>query len=93
MNEELRTIVTWWRLPCPDLAIETGRYAGIVKHERLCSFSDVIEAYTEVRKQFKDLLAANPTIHQILNPKDKNTAILVGMLLKTINKRRKMLFR
>ena len=92
MNEELRTIVTRGRLSCYDLTLETGRYAGIVRHERLCSFCDVIEdethaifdckAYTEVRGQFK-----------VLNPKDKNTAILVGKLLKTINKRTNMLFR
>ena len=31
VNEELRTIATRWRLSCHDLAIETGRYAGIVR--------------------------------------------------------------
>ena len=64
MNEELRTIVTRWRFSCHDLAIETGRYTGIVRHERLCCLCDVIEdethaifeckAFTEVREQFKD---------------------------------------
>ena len=84
MNEELRTIVTRWRFSCHDVAIETGRYTGIVRHERLCSLCDVIEdetraiveykAFTEIREQFKDLLTTNPTIHQILNPKDCNTS-------------------
>ena len=37
MNEELRTIVTRWRFSCHDLAIETGRYTEIVRHERLYS--------------------------------------------------------
>ena len=103
INEELRTLITRWRLSCTKLAIETGRYTSTPRNERLCPFCDVIEdeihaifhckAYIEIREQFNELLPSNPTIKEILNPADKNTAIKVGNLLKLIVKRRESLMK
>ena len=46
---------------------------------------------TEIRRQFGELLSANPTIKHILNPVDKNTAIEVGALVRQIEKRKESL--
>ena len=103
INEDLRIIITRWRLSFTKLAIETGRYTSTPRNERLCQLCDVVEdethaifhckAYIEIRQQFIELLASNPTTKDILNPADKNTAIQVGKLLKLIEKRRASLMK
>ena len=99
MKEDLRIIITRWRLSCFDLLIERGRYTGIPREDRLCSFCDVLEdechvifscyAYKTIREQFTSMLQNNPTVEQILNPKDKDTATQVGTYLKLIEDKRK----
>ena len=101
MQEDLRIIITRWRLSCFDLIIETGRYRHVSRENRLCLFCDVLEdeqhaiyncvAYEEIRSEFRDLLVTNPTVNDILNPGDKDTAVRVGRYLKLIEGRRKSL--
>ena len=101
MQEDLRIIITRWRLSCFDLAIETGRYNGTPRENRLCVFCDTIEdehhalfdcrAYESIRAQFKDLLRENPTVNKMLNPRDKEMAMSVGKYLNLIEKERKSL--
>ena len=94
MREDLRIVITRWRLSCFDLAIETGRYNGTAREDRLCSFCDVIEdehhaifqcaAYRTIREEFKNLLQENPTVNKILNTTTKEMAEKVGKYLKLI---------
>ena len=101
MKEELRIILTRWRLSCHTLEIQTGRFKDIPREERLCIWCNVLgdeehaifvcRAYTSIRTQFKDLLNENKSIRGVLNPKDRSTAEQVGLMLKLIEERRKKL--
>ena len=98
MREDLRIIITRWRMSCIDLAIETGRYDGKPREERLCMFCDVIEdehhaifnckAYNHIRDDYRTMLEDHPSIQHILNPKSEETATQVGMFLKLIEAER-----
>ena len=101
MREDLRILITRWRMSCFDLAIETGRYDGTEPAERLCVFCDVVEdekhviydcrAYNSIRNEYQELLETCPTVKQILNPQDKEKAEKIGMLLKAIEEKRESL--
>ena len=102
MKEEYRILITRWRLSCFDLKIETGRYRGIPREHRLCPICNIIEdehhvifecrAYNNVRSQFSDILEENTTIQMILNPRGKEMAEKVGLMLKLIEKQRDDIF-
>ena len=99
LREDLRIIITRWRLSCIPLQIETGRYQGIARENRLCPFCDVLEdeehalfhcdAYEEIRQDNRELLRENQSLNDLLNPKDKETAHALGCYLKQIEQRRK----
>ena len=99
LREDLRIVISRWRLSCVPLEIETGRYKGIVREERLCPFCDILEdeehalmkceAYNELRDDNKELFEINKSVKDLLNPKDYDTAYQVGCLLKKIEDRRK----
>ena len=101
MREDLRMIITRWRLSCFELAIETGRYKGIPREERLCVFCNVIEdeqhaiyhckAYDNIRREYRELIEENPTVKKFLNPKNKEMANRVGSYLKLIEDERRSL--
>ena len=101
LREDLRLIITRWRLSCIPLKIETDRYKGIDRDKRLCPFCNVVEdekhavficeAYEQIRTNYVELLAANTTIGEILNPRDFDTAHQVGCFLKQIEETRKSL--
>ena len=101
LREDLRIIITRWRLSCIPLEIETGRYKGIQRENRLCPFCDVLEdeehalyhceAYEEIRRNNHELLEDNQTLKELLNPKDKDTAHSLGCYLKQVEERRKSL--
>ena len=101
MREDLRIIITRWRLSCFDLAVETGRYHGTAREDRLCLFCNTIEdehhalfdcsAYESIREQYSVLLQENPTVNDILNPRNKEMATSVGTYLKLIERERKSL--
>ena len=75
MREDLRILLTRWRMSCFELAIETGRYEGIDREERLCVICNVIEdethaifncrAYNTIRNNLGDLLQRFSTVKQI----------------------------
>ena len=97
LREDLRVTLTRWRLSCIPLLIETGRYKGIERKDRLCTLCKVVEdeehavyvcgAYSGLRMGRELLLESNPSI------KDKETAYRVGLVLKEIEERRKELFK
>ena len=101
IREDLRTIITRWRLSSHDLKIERGRYLNISREERLCLFcDDCIEdenhalfycnAYTNQRRRFSSLLEKNFSLRLLMNPtKNKEGAIELGMYLKSIEEIRK----
>ena len=103
MREDLRILLTRWRMSCVELAIERGRYEGLNREERLCAFCNVLEdeehaifncrAYDTIRSNFGDLLQQYPTLKQILNPVDKEAAEIIGLYLKQIEAERKSLLR
>ena len=88
-------------MSCFDLAIETGRYEGLEREDRLCVFCDVIEdekhaifecrAYTTIRNTYNEMLQENPSVKLVLNPKSREMANKVGMYLKLIEEQRKSL--
>ena len=98
ITEEHRILLTRWRLSCFDLKIETGRYNGTPREERLCSLCNQIEdeqhvlfdcrAYDSIRTQFTTLFENNPTLHDLLNPRNRGVAEETGLLLKLIEDRR-----
>ena len=102
IREEYRILLTRWRLSCFDLRIETGRYNGTPRTERLCSLCNQIEdeqhvffdcrAYDSIRAQFTTLLQNNPTPHDLLNPRCRATAEETGLLLKLIEDQRGDIF-
>ena len=99
LREDLRIVITRWRLSCIPLEIETGRYQGVARENRLCPFCDVLEdeehalfycdAYEEIRRDNRELLQENQSLNDLLNPKDKETAHSVGCYLKQIEQKRK----
>ena len=101
MREDLRILITRWRMSCFDLAIETGRYDGTERSERLCVFCDVVEdeqhaiyhcrAYNTIRNDYIEFLDLYPTVKQFLNPLNIEMAEKAGMLLKLIEEKRKSL--
>ena len=101
MREDLRIVLTRWRLSCFDLAVETGRYEGTEHEERVCAFCDVLEdeqhaiyvcrAYNNIRNDYRDMLELYPSVKQILNPQSKEMAEKVGKMLKLIEDERKSL--
>ena len=100
LREDIRIILTRWRLSCIPLLIETGRYKGIERKDRLCIFCNVIEdedhaifsceAYDSLRVGREQILS-NRSLKEVLCPKDKDTAYNVGCFLKDIEDRRKSL--
>ena len=102
MREDLRILLTRWRLSCFDLKVETGRYKGIPREERVCIICNVVEdedhvifncrAYEDIRGQFTDLLERNPTTRDLLNPKSKEDAEKAGLILKLIEDKRNDIF-
>ena len=101
LEEDLRTIVTRWRMSCVPLEIEAGRFKGLQRSDRLCPFCDTVEteshaiyeciAYDSLRKYNVELLTSHPTTKLLLNPKVKPTAKKVGIFLKQLEKKRKSL--
>ena len=86
LREDLRIIITRWRLSCIPLEVETGRYKGVERENRLCPFCDVLEdeehalyrceAYEEIRSDNQELLEENQTLKELLNPNGDDTRAL-----------------
>ena len=63
-------------------------YVGLVHFQ---CFYEKCDAYKELRNDNKELLEANPSVKDLLNPKDKDTAYKLGCFLKQIEERRQSL--
>ena len=98
VNDELRMIITRWRLSCHKLRIETGRYTVPVtpREERLCKMCHVVEdelhalfhcpAHTFTRLKFHSLLCQYNTVSQILTPQCSEDVVRIGMFIGEIEK-------
>ena len=98
VNDELRTVITRWRLSCHKLRIETGRYTYPItpRENRLCKVCSLVEdethalfhcpAHSFIRLKFVPLLCKYNTVNLILNPQDTDDIVKVGMFLTEIEK-------
>ena len=78
LNDDLRGIITRWRLSNHNLKIETGRYKGIPRNERICDSCETLEdeqhavfvcvRYNEIRQRYENLLNKMNDIKLLLNP-------------------------
>ena len=98
INDELRKIITRWRLSCHKLRIETGRYTNPItpREERKCKICLVVEneahallhcpAHTFIRMKYFSLLSRYTTVYQLLNPQCSKDMIQVGTYINEIEK-------
>ena len=103
VNDELRMIVTRWRLSCHKLRVETGRYTVPItpRNERFCKICPIVEdefhalfhcpAHTFVRLEFHTLLCKYNTVKLILNPQSPEDVVKVGMYIREVEKNMKKL--
>ena len=98
VNDNLRMIVTRWRLSCHKLRIETGRYSNPItpREQRQCKICFVVEdehhalfhcpIHTFVRLKYHSLLCKYNTVPLILNPQCSGDVVMIGMFLEEIEK-------
>ena len=98
VNDELRMVITRWRLSCHKLRIETGRYTCPItpRDQRLCKICLVVEdedhalfhchAHTFIRLKFHSLLCKFNTLNLMLNPQCCEDVVKVGMYISEIEK-------
>ena len=98
VNDELRIVITRWRLSCHKLRIETGRYTCPItpRDQRLCKICLVVEdedhalfhchAHTFIRLKFHSLLCKFNTLNLMLNPQCCEDVVKVGMYINEIEK-------
>lgn len=95
--EDLRLLVSRWRLSCHKLYIETGRYKTpkIPRELRLCKLCGVVEdeyhalficgAHHGIRLKFEGRLIWN-SVGELLNPTTEEDMNIVGKYLKDIER-------
>ena len=98
VNDDLRVLITRWRLSCHKLRIETGRYTNPItpRDQRLCKICFVLEdeqhalfhcpVHSFVRLKYHSLLTKYNTVPQILNPQCSEDLVKIGMFLEEIEK-------
>ena len=96
-NDDLRIIVTRWRLSCHKLHVETGRYKKpkVERNQRLCKMCGVVEdehhallvcdAHHAVRIKFRDQISWT-SVSDMLNPENENDLIVIAAYIKEIEK-------
>ena len=97
VDEEFRILVTFWRLSCHKLYIETGRYKipKIPRESHFCKLCGTVEdehhtllvcnAHHGIRLKFANCLNLN-SVTDLLNPDTEEKLNLVGKYLKEIEK-------
>ena len=103
LPEDLRKIITRWRLSSHRLKIETGRQEVPFLHRnlRLCSECTVLEdeqhvmfycpRYARIRLKYTAYLRNYSVVEKVFNPVNKNDALLLGNYLHEIEKCREAL--
>ena len=99
LKDDIRSIITRWRLSNHDLMIEIGRYSGILRNERLCGTCDILEdehhvifqcpRYEIPREDYSTLLNKNNSVAKFLNPAITDccdTALFLQRIEKIRNK-------
>ena len=98
VSDDLRMVITRWRLSCHKLKIETGRYTNPItpRDQRLCKICLVLEdehhalficpVHCFVRLKHQSILSKYNTVPLILNPQCSEDVVKVGMFLKEIEK-------
>ena len=97
VNDDIRMIVTRWRLSCHKLHVETGRYKTpkVERHQRVCKMCGVIEdehhalfvcdAHYAVRIKFRDRIRWT-SVSDMLHPENVEDLIAIAEYLKEIEK-------
>ena len=103
VNDEIRMIITRWRLSCHKLRVETGRYTIPItpRNERFCKVCPVVEdelhalfhcpAHTFIRIKFHSLLCRYNTVTLMLNPQSTEDVVKIGMFIGEIERNMKKL--
>ena len=98
VNDELREIITRWRLSCHKLRIETGRYTNPItpRDERKCRICQVVEderhalfhcaAHQFIRLKFFSLICKYSTVSLILNPQSSDDVVKVATYIGELEK-------
>ena len=98
VNDELRILITRWRMSCHNLRIETGRYTNPItpRDERNCKICLVVEdelhalfhcrAHIFIRMKYFSLLSKYTGVKQLLNPQCVKDMIQVGSYISEIEK-------
>ena len=98
VNDELREIITRWRLSCHKLRIETGRYTNPItpREERKCRICQVVEdethalfhcaAHTFIRLKFFSLICVYNTVSLILNPQNSDDVVKIATYISELEK-------
>ena len=101
LNDEIRTILSRWRLSSFDLHVETGRYNKTLREMRICNLCQdgniedeyhvifVCNFYNVIRHRYHVLLQDNNTISKLLNPTTIADCYSTSKLLMEIEDKRK----
>ena len=103
IHENLRIVISRWRLSNHKLMVETGRRhtPKIPRDQRICSRCQVLEDenhalfecphYCSARRKFSGFLEKYSSVREILNPENVEDATMLGNYLTEIEKIRKSL--
>ena len=103
LDDNLRSIITRWRLSNHDLNIQKGRYNSESerkeRQERVCALCNVLEdeqhvifdckKYNDLRVKYMDLLTETGNIKQFLDPTLENTCRTATFILEVEAHRKK----
>ena len=103
LHEQLRIVITRWRVSNHSLRIETGRYETppLPREQRLCAQCDLLEdehhaifvcpLYNAIRIKHALLLQNYANVEEIFNPGSVQDAVKLGNMLMDIEHKRKEL--
>ena len=91
-----RVVITRWRLSCHKLFVETGRYKGLDRHNRICIICLVVEdeshalfacrAHIKLREKHQQLLHEYNCVEKLLDPRTESDVIRVSIYIQDIER-------